>query len=81
MPLGKNPNTRWKLEVLVKGGVYMTFYDPYDAGSPFAGKYYYSWFDEPRLFIRRNMIFRWLGPTGVGISLSYDLIRKKVCNK
>ena len=81
MPLGKNPDTRWKLEFLVKGGVYMTFYDPYDAGSPFAGKYYYSWFDEPRLFIRRNMIFRWLGPTGVGISLSYDLIRKKVSNK
>ena len=25
--------------------------------------------------------FIFLGPTGVGISLSYDLIRKKVCNK
>lgn len=78
LPLGKRPDTRWKLEIFAKGGFYMTFYDPYDAGSPFAGKYYYEWYDAPSLFIRRNMVFRWLGPTGGGITLSYDLIRKKV---
>lgn len=78
LPLGKKPDTRWKLEFFVKGGVYMTFYDPYDAGNPFSGKYYYEWYDAANLFIRRNMIFRWLGPTGAGISLSYDLIHKKV---
>lgn len=78
LPLGKKPNTKWKLEFFLKGGAYMTFYDPYDAGNPFAGKYYYEWYDAPNLFIRRNMIFRWLGPTGVGISISYDLISKKV---
>ena len=77
LPLGKNPNTRWKLEFLVKGGVYMSFYDPYDAGSPFAGKYYYDWIDSPALFKKRNKILRWLGPTGAGITLSYDLINKK----
>ena len=76
IPLGKNPNTRWKMELFVKGGFYMSFYDPYDAGSPFAGKYYYDWIDSPSLFIKRNRIFRWLGPTGGGISLSYDLVRK-----
>lgn len=81
LPLGKKPNTRWKLEFLVKAGVYMTLYDPYDAGNPFSGKYYYEWYDAPELFMRRNMIFRWLGPTGAGVSLSYDLIRKKVKNK
>jgi hypothetical protein len=78
IPLGKKPDTRWKLELLVKAGAYMTLYDPYDAGSPFRGKYYYEWYDAPSLFIRRNMIFRWFGPTGIGATISYDLIRKKV---
>lgn len=81
LPLGKKPDTRWKLEFFIKGGLYVTLYDPYDAGNPFQGKYYYEWYDAPNLFIRRNMIFRWLGPTGAGITLSYDLIRKKVKNK
>lgn len=77
LPLGKKQDTRWKLEFFIKGGAYVTLYDPYDAGSPFAGKYYYEWYDAPGLFRRRNMIFRWLGPTGAGITLSYDLIFKK----
>jgi len=83
IPLGrkKNPDTRWKLELFVKGGIYITLYDPYDAGNPFSGKYYYEWYDAPTLFMKRNMIFRWLGPTGAGVTLSYDLIRKKVKNK
>ena len=83
LPLGKkkNPDTRWKLEFFVKGGIYVTLYDPYDAGNPFTGKYYYEWYDAPNLFMRRNMIFRWLGPTSAGISISYDLIRKKVKDK
>lgn len=78
MPLGKKPDTKWKLELFVKGGFYMSFYDPYDAGSPYTGKYYYDWYDSPGLFIKRNMVFRWLGPTGLGVTLSYDLISKKV---
>ena len=81
LPLGKKSDTRWKLEFFLKGGVYVTLYDPYDAGNPFSGKYYYDWYDAPELFIRRNMIFRWFGPTGAGVSLSYDLFRKKVRDK
>lgn len=83
LPLGKKPDTRWKLEFLVKGGVYFARYDVYSAGNPFypAKKYYYDWYDAPTLFLQRNYIFRWLGPTGAGITLSYDLIRKKVKNK
>ena len=81
MPLGSRPNTKWKLEFFIKGGGYVTLYDPYDAGNPFSGKYYYEWYDAPNLFLRRNMIFRWLGPTGVGVSISYDLIHKKVKDK
>jgi len=78
LPLSKKPDTRWKLELFVKAGYYATFYDPYDAGSPFAGKYYYEWYDNPKLFIRRNMLFQWFGPTGAGITISYDLFRKTV---
>lgn len=77
LPLGRQQDTRWKLEFFIKGGAYLTLYDPYDAGSPFKGKYYYEWYDAPSLFRKRNMIFRWLGPTGAGITLSYDLIFKK----
>ena len=77
-PLGKKPDTRWKLELFIKGGVYMSLYDPYTFD---ATKYYYDWYDDPSLFIRRNMIFRWLGPTGVGATISYDLIHKKVKKK
>ena len=78
LPLGKKPDTKWKLEFFIKWGVYVTFYDPYDAGTPFAGKYYYLWDKDPSLFIKRNNVYRWLFlPTGGGISLSYDLIHKK----
>ena len=72
LPIGRNADTKWKLEFFIKGGFYMTFYDPYDAGNPYSGKYYYEWYDNPNLFRKRNMVFRWLGPTGAGISLSYD---------
>lgn len=78
LPLGKKPDTPWKLELFVKGGYYATFYYPYDAGSPYAGKYYYEWYDNPKLFIRRNMLFQWFGPTGAGITISYDLFKKAV---
>ena len=81
LPLGKKPDTRWKLELFVKGGAYISYYDPYDAGNPFNGKYYYDWYDRPELFIKRNMVFRWLGPTGAGITLSYDILRKTVKNR
>lgn len=81
LPLGKKPETPWKLELFVKAGYYATFYDPYDAGSPYAGKYYYEWYDNPRLFIRRNMLFQWFGPTGAGITISYDLFKKTVKSK
>ena len=82
IPLGKKETTRWKLELFVKGGVYVAFYDPYEAGNPYLGKYYYDWNDAPSLFIKRNRIFYSIFryPTGGGISISYDLIRKKVKN-
>ena len=69
------------MEFFVKAGYYMSFYDPYQPGNPYMGKSYYDWHDDPSLFIRRNWVFKWLNPTGVGVSISYDLIRKKVKNQ
>lgn len=80
-PLGDKETTRWKLEFFIKGGYYMSFYDPYQPGNPYMGKSYYDWYDDPTLFIRRNWVFKWLNPTGVGVSISYDLIRKTVKKK
>lgn len=78
LPLGKKPDTRWKLEFFVKAGIYIAKYDPYDAGDPFVGKYYYIYDDYSKVFMKRNWKFQWLFyPTGAGISLSYDLIRVK----
>ena len=55
-------------------GYYETRYDPYHAGDPYKGKYYYDWEGDVEDFIRRNHRLRWFGPTGVGISVSYDLL-------
>ena len=80
LPLGKNPETRWKLEFFIKAGIYYALYDPYDAGNPFAGKYYYDWHLEPERFRKRNKLYERYHLTGGGITISYDLIRKKVKN-
>lgn len=65
---------RWKIECFLRMGYYETRYDPYHAGDPYKGKYYYDWEGDVEDFIRRNHRLRWFGPTGVGISVSYDLL-------
>ena len=67
-------NERWKLEAFIRFGYYQSHFDPYHAGDPYKGKYYYDWEGDVDDFIRRNHRFRWFGPTGVGISVSYDLL-------
>ncbi len=76
LPISKNGS--WKLEFLLKAGYYESRYDSYHAGRPFAGKYYYDWTGDAADFKPRNWRLRWFGPTGVGISLSYDLLSRKV---
>lgn len=71
-------NDRWKLEAFVRLGYYHSLYDPYHASAPFNGKYYYDWDGPIENFIRRNHRLRWLGPTGVGITISYDLFSRRV---
>ena len=69
---------RWKLEAFVRVGYYYSLYDPYHASDPFNGKYYHDWEGMPEDFIPRNHRLRWFGPTGAGVTISYDLIYKRV---
>ena len=71
-------NERWKLESFVRFGYYQSLYDPYHASDPYNGKYYYDWDGPIDGFLRRNHRLRWLGPTGLGVTISYDLFKRKV---
>jgi len=86
--LGRNPKSRWKLEAFLKWGFFETRYDDYYYGAKWdaatgefvSAKYYYNWHDDNALFVRRNHRFRswFLYPTGAGITISYDLIDRKL---
>ena len=69
---------RWKLEAFVRFGYYHSLYDPYHASDPYNGKYYYDWDGPIENFMRRNHRLRWIGPTGAGVTVSYDLVTRKV---
>lgn len=71
-------NERWKLEAFVRFGYYQSLYDPYHASDPYNGKYYYDWDGPVEDFTRRNHRLRWLGPTGLGVTISYDLFKRKL---
>lgn len=72
---------RWKLNAFVRFGYYQTLYDPYHASDPFNGKYYHDWEGMPEDFIPRNHRLRWMGPTGAGITLSYDILNRHIKHK
>ena len=71
-------NKCWKLEAFIHLGYYQSHYDPYHASDPYNGKYYYDWEGSVENFSRRNHRLRWVGPTGLGLKLSYDLNWRKV---
>ena len=71
-------NQRWKMECFFRFGYFHSLYDPYHASDPFNGKYYYDWPWAPEDFIPRNYRLQWIGPTGAGVTVSYDLFKRKV---
>ena len=75
MPIGRKQLC--KLDFHVQLGYYYGRYDPYHAGEPYNGKYYYDWDRGINLFKRRNHKINYLGPTGAGVTLSYDLLWRK----
>lgn len=76
MPLGKKEH--WRLELSALFGLFWTKYDPYVYGCPVEnikdGLYYYDFKGDADLFKERQYRLTWLGPTRVGISISYDLL-------
>ncbi len=80
LPLGKNG--RWRLEFGLQAGYFRTWYDPYQWLCPVDPTldeqvYYYKWTGKPEDFKERQHRFTWLGPTRIGVTLTYDLLYRK----
>jgi hypothetical protein len=43
--------------------------------------YYYKWKSDPDLFKKRQYRWNWIGPTRVGVTLSYDLLYRRIHKK
>lgn len=75
LPLTKNKD--FKLEFMVGVGYFFSLLDPYVYGNPVTGQedglYYYDYTGSASKFRKRNHTFSWIGPTNVGISLSYNI--------
>lgn len=78
-PLNRRGNLR--MEVSGSLGFFYTRYDPYVYGNPLTGVrdglYYYDYQGEPSEFKERNHHTTWIGPTNLGVHLTYDIIYRK----
>lgn len=67
-----------RLECSVQAGAFYTVYDPYVYGDPtnglHDGYYYYKYTGQWETFRKRRYHKLWLGPTEVGLHLTYDLL-------
>ena len=84
LPLSRKGH--WRLEFQLQAGVFYTKYDPYQYENPVDPNYrdhlyYYKWTQKPSLFKKRQYSYTWIGPTRVGITLSYDLFYRKARKK
>lgn len=84
MPLSKKGH--WRLEFQLQAGFLYGGYDPYKYESPFEqdphdDRYYYRYYGDPSFFKKRQHRFSWIGPTRIGVTLSYDLLYRKALNK
>ena len=84
LPLSRTGH--WRLEFSLQAGFFGCKYDPYKYESPFEDDphddlYYYKYYGDPSLFKERQYRFTWIGPTRVGITLSYDLLYRRVAKK
>ncbi len=80
LPISKNQH--WRLEFGAQVGYFRTDYDPYQWLCPEDGeaggeKYFYKWTGKPEDFKTRQHRFTWIGPTRIGITLTYDLLYRK----
>lgn len=84
MPLSNSG--RWKLELGLQAGFFRCKYDPYQFENPVNpaysdGLYYYKWTQRPDLFKKRQYRWNWIGPTRIGITISYDLLYRRIQKK
>ena len=84
LPLSNNGH--WRLELGIQAGFFRCKYDPYQYENPVDPTYqddlyYYKWTLDPDLFKKRQYRWNWLGPTRIGITLSYDLLYKRIKKK
>ena len=83
-PLSRNGH--WRLEVGLQAGFFRCQYDPYQYENPVNPAYhddlyYYKWTKKPELFKKRQYRWNWFGPTRVGITLTDDLLYRRIDKK
>ena len=71
------------MEFGLQAGYFRCKYDPYQYENPVNpdyrdGLYYYKWTQSPELFKERQYRWDWLGPTRIGITLTYDLLYRRI---
>ncbi len=78
MPIAK----RWRLEFGLQAGFIAAQYDPFQF--EYRGSvdlqdhlYYYDWTLPSAKFKKRQYRYNWIGPTRIGITLSYDLLFRR----
>ena len=79
-------NGHWRLEFSLQAGWFGCKHDPFQYENPINpdyrdGLYYYKWTLSSDLFKERQYRFNWFGPTRVGITLSYDLLYRRIAKK
>lgn len=80
LPLSRDEH--WRLEFAAQVGFFTCKHDPYQFECPVDPTeqdhlYYYKWTGDADLFRRRKYTWSWIGPTKIGITLSYDLFYRK----
>ena len=79
-------NGHWRLEFGLQAGFFRCKYDPYQYENPVDPSYrdhlyYYKWTLDPELFKKRQYRYTWLGPTRIGVTLTYDLLYRRITKK
>lgn len=81
LPISRNGH--WRLEFGLQAGFFRCKYDPYQYENPVNPAYrddlyYYKWTGKAEYFKKRQYRWNWIGPTRVGITLSYDLLYRRI---
>jgi hypothetical protein len=84
LPISRNGH--WRLEFQLQAGWFGAKYDPYQYENPVDPNYhddlyYYKWSLSPDLFKKRQYRFNWFGPTRIGVTLTYDLLYRRIQKK